>query len=183
MSKNLAPTGHLPMNTPQDNPRGLRVQQPATPPPDPVLARAGDALLNWWRATTLDALLVGLLWLIGLWVLHVPLAPFWAIIGALAQFVPNVGGMLALIGPALSLLFSDAGWEPFALLLCLYAGIVVIDQLLLQPWLMKRANRVPVWASIFGPIVLGIVIPFWGVLLAPPLLAVIFALRRPRRAA
>jgi predicted PurR-regulated permease PerM len=171
------------MNPEPENPRNLPM--PATPPAAAghVLSRAGGALLNWWRATTLDALLVGILWLIGLWVLHVPWAPLWALIGAFAQFVPNVGGMLALIGPALSLLFTDSGWEPFALLLCLYAAIVVIDQLLLQPWLMKRANRVPIWASIFGPIVLGIIIPFWGVLLAPPLLAVVFAFRKPRRAA
>jgi predicted PurR-regulated permease PerM len=165
------------------NPQNLAVEQTPAPAPDRVLATAGSALLNWWRATTLDALLVGILWLVGLWLLHVPWAPLWALIGAFAQFVPNIGGMLALIGPALSLLFTDAGWEPFALLLCLYAAIVVIDQLLLQPWLMKRANRVPIWASIFGPIVLGIVIPFWGVLLAPPLLAILFAFRKPRRAA
>ena len=163
------------------NPQNLPAQQ--APASDRVLATAGSALLNWWRATTLDALLVGLLWLVGLWVLHVPWAPLWALIGAFAQFVPNIGGMLALIGPALSLLFTDGGWESFALLLCLYAAIVVIDQLLLQPWLMKRANRVPIWASIFGPIVLGIIIPFWGVLLAPPLLAIVFALRKPRRVA
>jgi predicted PurR-regulated permease PerM len=165
------------------NPQNLPAQQPPAPAPDRVLVTAGSALLNWWRATTLDALLVGLLWLAGLWLLHVPWAPLWALIGAFAQFVPNIGGMLALIGPALSLLFTDGGWESFALLLCLYAAIVVIDQLLLQPWLMKRANRVPIWASIFGPIVLGIVIPFWGVLLAPPLLAIVFALRKSRRAA
>ncbi|HZC43151.1 MAG TPA: hypothetical protein VE195_03190, partial [Acidobacteriaceae bacterium] len=69
--------------------------------------------------------------------------------------------------------------ENFGLLLGLYAVIVVIDQLGLQPWLMKKSTRVPIWASIFGPILLGIVIPFWGVLLAPPLLAIIFAFRRP----
>ena len=143
-------------------------------------AKAGGALLNWWRATTLDALLVGILWFIGLWLLHVPLALLWAILGALAQFIPNVGGMLALIGPTLSLLFAGSSWEQFGLLLCLYAAIVFIDQLLLQPWLMKRTAKVPIWASIFGPIVLGIMIPFWGVLLAPPLLAVVFAFRRPK---
>jgi predicted PurR-regulated permease PerM len=60
----------------------------------------------------------------------------------------------------------------------LYAIIAVIDGLLLQPYLMKRSNKVPIWASILAPIVLGIVIPFWGVLLAPPLLAVIYAFRR-----
>ncbi len=31
------------------------------------------------------------------------------------------------------------------------------------------------WASILAPIILGILIPFWGVLLAPPLLAVVYA--------
>ena len=90
------------------------------------------------------------------------------------------GGMLALIGPALSLLFTGRSWEQFGLLLSLYAIIVLIDQLALQPWLMKRSARVPIWASIFGPIVLGILIPFWGVLLAPPLLAIIFTFRKPK---
>jgi predicted PurR-regulated permease PerM len=57
----------------------------------------------------------------------------------------------------------------------LYALIVVIDGFLLQPYLMKRTARVPMWASIFAPLALGIVIPFWGVLLAAPLLAVVYA--------
>lgn len=57
----------------------------------------------------------------------------------------------------------------------LYAGIVVVDGLLLQPYIMKRTAKVPIWASICAPIVLGILIPFWGVLLAPPLLAVVYA--------
>jgi hypothetical protein len=48
----------------------------------------------------------------------------------------------------------------------------------LQPYLMKRSNRVPIWALILAPIVLGLIIPFWGVLLAPPLRAMIYAFRR-----
>lgn len=146
-----------------------------------VLGKAGHALLHWLRAMALDALAVGALWLLGLSLLHVPLAPLWALVGGMAQFIPNIGGMLALIGPSLTLLFTGGGWEKFGLLLSLYAVIVVIDQLGLQPWLMKKNARVPIWASISGPIVLGILIPFWGVLLAPPLLAVAFAFRKPRR--
>lgn len=146
----------------------------------PPAVKAGRALLHWLRATFIDALLVGALWLIGLWLLHMPLAPLWALIAALVQFIPQFGGMLALIGPSLTLLFTDGGWVNFGLLLGLYAVIVIIDQLGLQPWLMKRNTKVPIWASIFGPILLGIVIPFWGVLLAPPLMAVIFAFRKPR---
>jgi predicted PurR-regulated permease PerM len=57
----------------------------------------------------------------------------------------------------------------------LYAVIVVVDGFFLQPYIMKRVARVPIWASLFTPIVLGILIPGWGVLLAPPLLAVVYA--------
>jgi predicted PurR-regulated permease PerM len=150
--------------------------------PASVVARAGGALANWWRAVTLNAMLVGALWWLGLALLHVPLAPLWALLAAILHLIPHFGGMLALIGPTLSLLFAGRNWEEFALLLGLYAAIIFIDQLALQPWLMKRTARVPVWASILGPIVLGIVIPFWGVLLAPPLLAVAFAFRKPKTA-
>ena len=104
----------------------------------PPAAKAGRALLHWLRATFIDAILVGALWLIGLWLLHIPLAPLWAVVAALVQFIPQFGGMLALIGPSLTLLFTGAGWEKFGLLLGLYAVIVIIDQLGLQPWLMKK---------------------------------------------
>jgi predicted PurR-regulated permease PerM len=142
---------------------------------------AGTALVNWWRAVSIEALCVAVLWLVGLWLLHVPLAPAWALIAGLMAFVPNIGGVIALIGPAFSILFSGHDEIRFWYLLGLYAVIVVIDQLLLQPWLMKKTSRVPIWASLIVPIVLGIVIPFWGVLLAPPLLAVFYAFRRPRQ--
>jgi len=56
----------------------------------------------------------------------------------------------------------------------------VLDGLLLQPYIMRRTAKVPVWASIFAPIVLGVLWPFWGVLLAAPLLAVWYAYRSHR---
>ena len=80
----------------------------------------------------------------------------------------------------MTILFSGHDEVRFWYLLGLYAVIVVIDQLVLQPMLMKKATRVPIWASILVPIVLGIVIPFWGVLLAAPLLAVVYAFRKPK---
>src|SRR4051794_7432733 len=145
------------------------------------LRTAGTALVNWWRAVSIEALCVAALWLIGLEILRVPLAPAWALVAGLMAFVPNVGGVIALIGPVLCILFQGKDLERLAFLLGIYAIIVVIDQLLLQPWLMKRTTRVPIWASILVPIVLGIVIPFWGVLLAPPLLAIFYAFRKPKR--
>ncbi len=46
---------------------------------------------------------------------------------------------------------------------------------------MKRTARVPLWASLIVPIVLSFMLGFWGVLLAAPLLAVIFAYRAVAR--
>lgn len=140
------------------------------------LKLTGSALRGWFVAQCFDVLLVGLMWLIGLEIIHVPLAPLWAVLGGLLQFIPNFGPLLAVMGPAIVGGLSG-GWMRLIYVLILYAVIAVTDGLFLQPYLMKRTVKVPIWASILTPIVLGIVIPFWGVLLAPPLLAVVYTYR------
>jgi predicted PurR-regulated permease PerM len=145
------------------------------------LKTAGGALVNWWRAATLDALIVGVLWLIGLELIRVPWAPFWAILGGLLQIVPTFGGMIALIGPviAVAVTTKDDDWWRLGLVLGLYGLIVILEGLVIGPYILHRTTKVPWWAAFLGPIALGILIPFWGVLLAPPLLAIIFAFRKP----
>ena len=135
----------------------------------------GGALKNWLIAQVQDSIAVGILWLIGLHVLKVPWAPLWAGLAALLQFVPHLGPALGAVGPVLAATLHWTDWKHPLFVLILYAGIAVVDGLLLQPYIMKRTAKVPMWASIFAPIVLGILIPFWGVLLAPPLLAVVYA--------
>jgi predicted PurR-regulated permease PerM len=171
----------------QDDSKALEPLPTAPTPPAPPtptagthLRTAGKALVNWWRAVTIEGLCVAVLWLIGLLLLRVPLAPVWALVAGLMTLVPNFGGVIALLGPAFSILVTQPSMYRLCILLGMYAVIVVLDQLLLQPLILKRVTRVPVWASILAPIVLGIVIPFWGILLAPPLLAVVYAFRRPR---
>ena len=132
------------------------------------------ALRSWLKAQIYDALVVGFFWLVGLLVLDVPAAPFWALLGALFQLVPHVGAILALVGPAVTAGISG-GLEALLRVLILYALIVAIDGLLLQPYLVRRTARVPIWASIITPLVLGIFLNIWGVLLSVPLLAVIYA--------
>ncbi|PYT84504.1 MAG: hypothetical protein DMG40_01285 [Acidobacteria bacterium] len=56
--------------------------------------------------------------------------------------------------------------------------IYIYIYMALQPYIMKRTAKVPIWASILAPIVLAFVIPFWGVFLAPPLLPVVCAYKR-----
>ncbi len=144
------------------------------------LRTTGTALKGWFIAQTYDCLLIGAMWLIGLLIIRVPLAPVWAAIGGAVQFIPNFGPVIAVIGPAI-VGGLTGGWMRLIYVLILYAIIALTDGLVLQPYLMKRTVKVPIWASIVTPIVLGIIIPFWGVLLAPPLLAVVYTYRNRLR--
>jgi len=144
------------------------------------LKTAGGALVHWWRAVTLDALIVGILWFLGLELIHVPWAPLWAILGGLLQIVPTYGGMIALLGPVIAVAVTGHDEWRLGLVLGLYGLIVILEGLVIGPYVLHRTTKVPWWAAFFGPIVLGIMIPFWGVLLAPPLLAVVYAFKKPR---
>jgi predicted PurR-regulated permease PerM len=145
------------------------------------LRTTGGALKNWAVAQFQDSLAVGALWLIGLSILQVPLAPMWAVIAAVLQIVPHFGPILGLLGPVFAATIKWTDWEHPLGVLGIYGVIALVDGLLLQPYIMKRTAKVPVWASVFGPIVLGVIWPFWGVLVAPPLLAVLYAYRARRK--
>jgi predicted PurR-regulated permease PerM len=137
----------------------------------------GTALKNWFVAQCYDSLCVAAIWLIGLLIIKVPLAPFWAVLAGMLQFIPNFGAMISVIGPAISGALSEDSMRFFYVLM-LFAVIMVVDGLFLQPYLMRRTAKVPFWASLVVPLVMGIIIPIWGVLLAPPLLAVFYAFKR-----
>lgn len=138
------------------------------------LQTTGSALKHWAIAQVQDSIVVGFLWWAGLYFLHVPLAPLWAIAAALLQIIPHFGPILAMIGPVLTATIAWRDWQHPLGVLILYAIIAAADGLLLQPYIMRRTAKVPIWASILVPIVLGFIWPFWGILLAPPLLAVIY---------
>lgn len=142
------------------------------------LRLTSEALRNWMIAQCQDSLAVGAMWYIGLRALGVPLAALWAGLAAALQFVPHLGPALGMVAPTVTAAIHFGDWKHPLFVLMLYAGIVVVDGLALQPYLMKRTAKVPIWASIAAPIVLALLVPYWGVFLAPPLLAVIYAYKR-----
>ncbi|ABF41235.1 putative transporter [Candidatus Koribacter versatilis Ellin345] len=141
----------------------------------------GRALKRWFLAQCLDSLIVAAMWWLGLALLGVPWAPLWAFFAAIFQFIPHIGGVLTLIGPLGATLLEGNGWEGTAYVLGLYAVVMVLDGFIVQPMILKRTARVPVWASIVVPLVMGYFFQFWGILLSAPMLAVFFALKAHRQ--
>jgi predicted PurR-regulated permease PerM len=144
------------------------------------LRTTGSALRNWAVAQVQDSIAVGLLWLVGLWIIKVPWAPLWAVLAAATQVIPHIGTVLGLVGPLLVATLRWQDWQHPFYVLILYVVIVVVDGFFLQPYIMRRTAKVPMWASILTPIVFGLVFPFWGILLAAPLLAVVYAYKARR---
>lgn len=145
------------------------------------LRTTGGALKQWFVVQTYDALAVGLLWFLGLLIIGVPWAPLWACLAAAFQFIPQVGPVLSLTGPSIAA-GIDGGLERMMFVFMLYAIIAIVDGLALQPYLMKRRARVPIWASIVTPLVLGLLFNVWGLLLSAPILAIIYAYKARRAA-
>jgi len=67
-----------------------------------------------------DSLAVGLLWLIGLFIIAVPWAPLWALLGAVSVRAAD-RRVLGVIGPALTAMFKCGDWEHPLYVLMLYA--------------------------------------------------------------
>ncbi len=91
------------------------------------------ALVNWWRAVSIEALCVAVTVADRIGDTACAAGPGVGAGGGLMAFVPNIGGVIALIGPVLSHSVSGQGLDRLAFLLGIYAIIVVIDQLVLQP--------------------------------------------------
>ena len=69
----------------------------------------GSALKNWLVGQIQDSIIVGLIWLVGLLLIKVPLAPFWALLAAVLQFIPQVGAALGMVGPVIAAWLRVAG--------------------------------------------------------------------------
>lgn len=136
----------------------------------------GGALKRWLKAQSYDALCMAALWLVGLLIIGVPWAPLWAVLAGILQFIPQFGLIMAFIGPAVVGLITG-GFERLLYVLILFAVLAVVDGFVLQPYFLRRTAKVPIWASLFTPIVLGFFFAWWVVLLAAPLLVVLFTYR------
>lgn len=132
----------------------------------------GRALKAWLMGQLVDMVVVGVMTGIGVALIGLPSPLALGLIAGLLAFVPIVGSIAGAI-PGL-LLAAQGGWELMAWTLLVYVVVQQIEGNLVYPFIQKRAVHLPPVLTMFGILAFGTLFGFPGVLVATPLIVVLF---------
>lgn len=135
-----------------------------------LLKDSGETLWRWMLGRLLAMAIVGILFGIGLAIIGIPMSVELGIFAALVTFIPNIGGLLAVV-PAL-LLATQQGSTAALSVLALYLAIQFVESYLITPMVQEHQVSLPPAAVILAQILAGLLFGFWGVVFATPMVAV-----------
>ncbi|HYG34934.1 MAG TPA: AI-2E family transporter [Clostridia bacterium] len=136
-----------------------------------------EHVLRWWLLGQLVSMLVlGTQITIGLWLLGVPLALLLGLLAAVLTFIPYLGPIIASV-PALLIALSVS---PSMAIYVLILTVIVqnVEGYLLTPAIHQRVISLPAGLTIAMQVLMGLLAGPLGIILATPLLAVLFVLVR-----
>lgn len=143
-----------------------------------ALGEAAQRVSRYLTMQLLVNLSYGLPLGLGLWLIGVPGAVLWGLVGAMLRFVPYVGPVIAAVFP-LTLAFAvDPGWQMVLWTLALVATLELIVNNLIEPWLYGASTGLSAlaiivsamaWTLLWGPV---------GLILATPLTVCLAVLGR-----
>lgn len=132
----------------------------------------GRALKAWLTGQLADMVVVGVMTGIGVALIGLPAPLALGLIAGLLAFVPIIGPVAGAI-PGL-LLAAQGGWELMAWTALVYFVVQQIEGNLVYPFIQKRAVLLPPVLTMFGILAFGALFGFLGVLVATPLVVVLF---------
>jgi predicted PurR-regulated permease PerM len=141
-----------------------------------VMHALGDTLFAWLHGQLVAMALVGVLVTTGLWLLGVPLAVMLGLIAAMAEFMPNIGPILAAVPAALLALTVSPAHVAYVIVL--FIAIQVLESYALTPYVMHRVVALPPALTIVAQLVGALMAGWVGLLLATPLVAALLVLVR-----
>jgi predicted PurR-regulated permease PerM len=119
-------------------------------------------------------LFIGIATAIALMIIGIPMILTLAFIAAIFNFIPNFGMLLALI-PAV-LIGLTHGLGTAVIIVCVYTFIQFLQNAIQQPLVQTKMINIPPALSITSQIALGLLVGFWGILLATPVLIILIVL-------
>lgn len=134
----------------------------------------GDRLTGWVKGQMISMTTVGALATLAFYLLGVPYALLFGVINGLAEFVPIIGPWVGGI-PAIVVAFLEDPmkglWTALAIL-----AIQQVESQLITPLVMASAAEVHPFVTIFAIVLFGSLFGFLGILLALPLVLLIWTI-------
>lgn len=148
----------------------LRLAAPARRPrAREILNETASALWYWILGRLLSMAVLGVLAIVGLWLIGVPLPVMLGVLVGLLAFIPYVG---AIVSAVPSVLLAGAIRLELALyVIVLFVVIHIVEGYILVPLVQRRVVHLPPALTLSALIVLGVLAGFLGLLLATPLVA------------
>ena len=142
---------------------------PLRPRVTEVMARIRVAFVGWLRGLVAAMLIVGVLLYLGLTIVGLKFAIFFAVFSAIAETVPYFGAIASGIPPVLFALTYSPGKALVVLLI--YVGIHQLEGNVIAPLIMARAVRLHPAVIAFGVVVVGELFGIIGLIVAVPIIA------------
>jgi predicted PurR-regulated permease PerM len=136
-----------------------------------ILARLRGAWIGWMQGVLVDMLVTGTLLYIGLSIIGLDFAVFFAVLTALLVVVPYFGAIAGAIPPTLFALTDSPGKA--LLVLAVYVLVQQIESNMIIPLVMSRTVRLHPAVIAVGVVVVGQLFGFVGLIVAVPILSMI----------
>lgn len=139
-----------------------------------VLTAIGTTMQSWLVGKFASMAFIGILTVIGMWILGVPLALLLGIIAGLFSFIPNFGPILSAV-PAILLAFIESPIKA-GYVVILFVVVQLIESNLVTPMIERRTVELPPALTIIVQLILGVLFGALGLIFASPILAVVVVL-------
>jgi len=123
------------------------------------------------RGQALVALVLCVLYALGLHLIGFPFPVLVGLLTGLGDFVPYVGTLVGLGAALIISLSQKAGLEPVLLVMAVFASIKVLENWVLYPRIVGPRVGLPFYAVILAIMIWGQLLGFWGLLSAIPFTA------------
>ncbi len=136
-----------------------------------ILGRLREAYLGWLRGQVTGMLILGVLTYLGLRLVGLQFAAFFAVLTGIAMMVPYFGALASSIPPILYALTISPGKA--VVVLVVYVGTHQVESNLIQPLVMARAVELHPAVVAVGVVAIETLFGFVGLIIAVPILATV----------
>jgi len=139
-----------------------------------VFDRISMALKGWLKGMMLSMVLVFILIGVGLSIMSIPVALVLALLTGLLKLIPNFGSLAAMIPGVLLALTISTNTAIIVALIYIVSQTIVSN--IVTPLIQKKMINLPPALTILSQVLMGTLSGVLGIILAVPLLAIVFIL-------